>query len=68
MVWIHGGGPFGEDGQWVARPRQQAEQAGVKFAKSLNCSTLSLAPGDIKPVDFAAEHQCGFWDALEQSH
>jgi para-nitrobenzyl esterase len=22
---------------------------------------LSLAPGAIKPVDFAAEHQCGFW-------
>nr|WP_042187562.1 carboxylesterase family protein [Kibdelosporangium sp. MJ126-NF4]CEL18190.1 putative carboxylesterase type B [Kibdelosporangium sp. MJ126-NF4]CTQ90580.1 putative carboxylesterase type B [Kibdelosporangium sp. MJ126-NF4] len=30
-------------------------------------STLSLAPGNIKPVDFAAEHQCGFWDSLEQS-
>lgn len=30
-------------------------------------SMLSLAPGDIRPVDFAAEHQCGFWDSLEQS-
>jgi para-nitrobenzyl esterase len=24
----------------------------------------SLAPGAIRPVDFAAEHQCGFWNSL----
>jgi para-nitrobenzyl esterase len=30
-------------------------------------TVLSLAPGEIRPVDFAAAHHCGFWDSLEQS-
>ena len=29
-------------------------------------SVLSLAPGAIRPVDLADEHQCWFWDSLER--
>jgi para-nitrobenzyl esterase len=27
-------------------------------------SVQSLAPGAVRPVDFATEHQCGFWNSL----
>jgi len=26
---------------------------------------LSLAPGAIQPVDYEAEHQCGFWSSMQ---
>ncbi|HEY4460244.1 MAG TPA: carboxylesterase family protein [Pseudonocardiaceae bacterium] len=29
-----------------------------------SAAQLQLVPGAIQPVDFVAEHQCGFWDAL----
>jgi para-nitrobenzyl esterase len=33
--------PYGEDGNWVSRPRATAEQAGQKLAATLGCDTIA---------------------------
>jgi para-nitrobenzyl esterase len=37
-----------------------------EWSRSTGSNVLSMAPGRIKPVDFGAEHNCGFWNGFER--
>jgi para-nitrobenzyl esterase len=48
---------------WTGNPNQEAAPHWARATRDSG-TELQFVPGAIQPVDFAAEHQCRFWDSL----
>jgi para-nitrobenzyl esterase len=48
---------------WTGNPNRPAAPHWARATRT-GTAALQFVPGAIQPVDFAAEHQCGFWDSL----